>query len=204
VVSAWGAADHRRHDTGRGDPEDPPASEAHSRPTPDCSGACPSGSLLLVLCLTVSGGSPTCPRSRRLGSARSPRLILRLQSPPTPPIVGSVLHARTRVHQSLTRARCPSGCTRLSRRPSAALTALQELLHQSLKQRSSRLKPAPLAAAPAAPAARHPAPSRSVLAGRAGCRQGWWASGVPVRRGRVPGSAGWARAGCWEAPAGVP
>jgi hypothetical protein len=69
------------------------------------------------------------------------------------------------------------------------------------------LQEIPLAAAPAtpaAPAARHPAPSRSVLAGRAGCRQGWWASGVPVRRGRAPGSAEWARAGCWEAPAGVP
>src|SRR2546428_13657361 len=30
-------------------------------------------------------------------------------------------------------ARCPIVCTRLSRRPSAALTALQELLYQSLQ-----------------------------------------------------------------------
>jgi hypothetical protein len=187
-VSAWGTADHRRHHAGRGDPEDPPASESHSRPTPDGSGACPPGSLRLVLCLTVSGGAPTRPRSRRLGSARSPRLLLRLQSPPTPPMVGSVLHARTQVHQSLTHARCPSGCTRLSRHPSAALTALQELLHQSLKQRSSRL------AGPAAPAGRlavtRPPSSLCLQGGPAGGR-----AGGPVRRGRAPGSAGWALAG---------
>ena len=36
------------------------------------------------------------------------------------------------------------------------------------------------------------------------CLQGGGASGGPGRRGRAPGSAGWARAGCWEAPVGVP
>ena len=100
MVSAWGAAAHRRHDPGRGDPEDPPASEAPNRSTPDCSGAGPPARLCLVLCLTVSGGAPTRPRSPRLGNARRPRLRLPLQSPLIPPRVGSVLHARPRVHQS--------------------------------------------------------------------------------------------------------
>jgi hypothetical protein len=36
------------------------------------------------------------------------------------------------------------------------------------------------------------------------CLQGRRASGAPGRRGRAPGSAGWALAGGWEAPASVP
>ena len=88
VVSAGDAADHRRHHAGRGDPEDPPASEARGGPTPHCSGACPPGSLCLVLRLTAPGGSPTRPRSRRLVGASSLRLVLRLRSPLTPPMGG--------------------------------------------------------------------------------------------------------------------
>ena len=88
VVSAGGAADHRRHHARRGHQKDPLPSETCGRPAPHCSGACPPGSLLLVLCLTVSGGSPTRPRSRRLVDASSPRLVLRLRSPLTPPVGG--------------------------------------------------------------------------------------------------------------------
>jgi len=124
------------------------------------------------------------------------------------PYLGSVLHARMRVHQSLARARCPIVCTSLSRRPSAAPPALQELLDQPLqaaaliafesvfKQRSSRLnqpqsgsppRAAPAAckqrsAAPAAPAARPQPPVLAVPGGAglwpAGGRQGWPAAGV--------------------------
>src|SRR4030095_9372369 len=80
----------------------------------------------------------TSPRTWRMGGeawlpwAKAPQRVSRLLVCHTP-CLGSVLHARTRVHQSLVRARCPIVCTRLSRRPSAALTALQELLYQSLQ-----------------------------------------------------------------------
>src|SRR5262245_35995379 len=53
-------------------------------------------------------------------------------------------------------ARCPIVCTRLSRRPSAALTALQELLYQSLQ---------PLVAFESVPPSSLPPSSSS----RAGC-----------------------------------
>jgi hypothetical protein len=79
VVSAWGTADHRRHHAGRGDPEDPPASEARSRPAPDCSGACPPGSLRLVLRLTAPCASPTRLRLLPWGGTTPPS--------PTPPDV---------------------------------------------------------------------------------------------------------------------
>ena len=101
------------------------------------------------------------------------------------PSLGSVLHARMRVHPSLARARCLIVCTNLSRRPPAAPPALQALLYQSLQRRSSHLnqpqrgnppRAAP-AAAPTAPAAR---PQASVLSvpGSAGrllprCGAGW-------------------------------
>ena len=76
--SEGGAADHRRHHAGRGDPADPPASETFRRATPSCSGACPPGSLRLVLRLTAPGGSPTRPQScglvgaTALGSGHAP------------------------------------------------------------------------------------------------------------------------------------
>jgi hypothetical protein len=60
----------------------PPIAPAH------CASACPPGSLRLVLRLTAPGGSPTRPRSCRLVGANSPRLVLRLRSPLTPPMGG--------------------------------------------------------------------------------------------------------------------
>src|SRR5262245_14606097 len=53
-LPAGDAADDRRHHTGRGDPENPPASETGGGPTPDCPGASPPGSVRLVLHLTAS------------------------------------------------------------------------------------------------------------------------------------------------------
>jgi hypothetical protein len=78
LVSAGGAADHRRHHARRGDQTDPPASEIFCRSTPSCPGACPPGSLRLVLRLTAPGGSPTRPRAcglvgaTALGSGHAP------------------------------------------------------------------------------------------------------------------------------------
>src|SRR5215813_3382202 len=57
VLSAGDATEYRGHDTRRGHPEDPPASETGRRPAPDRSGACPPGRLCLVLRLTAPGGS---------------------------------------------------------------------------------------------------------------------------------------------------
>src|SRR5262245_19007412 len=54
LVSAGDAADHCRHDAGRGDPDDPPAPEVRGGPTPHCSRACPPGSLGVVLGLPVA------------------------------------------------------------------------------------------------------------------------------------------------------
>jgi hypothetical protein len=59
------------------------------------------------------------------------------------PSLGSVLHARMRVHPSLARARCLIVCTNLSRRPPAAPPALQALLYQSLQRRSAILPEQP-------------------------------------------------------------
>src|SRR5262245_30136253 len=53
LVSTGGAADHRGHHARRGDPENPPASEARGGPAPDCTGVCPPRSLRLVLRLTA-------------------------------------------------------------------------------------------------------------------------------------------------------
>ena len=93
------------------------------------------------------------------------------------PYLDSVLHARTRVHQSPAHARCLIVCISLSRRPSAAPTALQEILPQALKAvPQSSLQQSPRAV-PAVPAARHQPPVLSVPCGAglwpAGCRQGW-------------------------------
>ena len=49
LVSVGGAAHHRGHYAGRGDPKDPPASAPCGRPTPDCSGSFPPRSLRLAL-----------------------------------------------------------------------------------------------------------------------------------------------------------
>jgi hypothetical protein len=75
----------------------------------------------------------------------------------------STLHARTRVHASLTRARCPIVCAHLSRRPSAAPPGLQALLYQSLQwqahrvlQQAHRVCISPPPVAPTAPPAHHP------------------------------------------------
>ena len=72
LVSAGGAADHRRHHAGRGDPEDPPASEACRRPTSHCPSACPPGSLRLVLRLTAPRASPTRLRPLPWGGTTPP------------------------------------------------------------------------------------------------------------------------------------
>ena len=139
------------------------------------------------------------------------------------PYLGSVLHARMRVHQSLARARCPIVCTSLSRRPSAAPPALQELLDQPLqaaaliafasvfKQRSSRLhqpqsgsppRAAPAAckqrsAAPAAPAAR-PQPPVLAVPGGAGL---WPAAGVGrLRHALARPAPGGRRGACGPPP----
>jgi hypothetical protein len=112
----------------------------------------------VVLCLTVSGGSL---RPRQPSSGPEPEALLALsvggegrlsgvlRAPPARPAAPvvqqplafaacSTLHARTRVHASLTRARRPIVCTHLSRRPSAAPPGLQALLYQSLQADSSR------------------------------------------------------------------
>jgi hypothetical protein len=67
VLSAGDATDYRGHDTRRGHPEDPPASETGSRPAPDRSGACPPGRLCLVLRLTAPSGSLNRPRQPSSG-----------------------------------------------------------------------------------------------------------------------------------------
>ena len=59
VVSGGVATNHRRYHAWRGDPQDPPASETCRRPTPDRTGACPPGSLCVVLGLSVPRVSPT-------------------------------------------------------------------------------------------------------------------------------------------------
>ena len=69
MVSAGGAADHCGSHAARGDPEDPPASEARGGPPPDCSGASPPRSLRLVLRLTAPGGSRTRSRQPSAGPA---------------------------------------------------------------------------------------------------------------------------------------
>jgi hypothetical protein len=112
----------------------------------------------VVLCLTVSGGSLTPPRQPSSGPEPEALLALSvggegrlscvLRAPPARPAAPvvqqplafaacSTLHARTHVHASLTRARCPIVCTHLSRRPSAAPPGLQALLYQSLQQLGS-------------------------------------------------------------------
>ena len=80
VVSAGGAADHRRHHARRGDPENPPASEACRRPTPDCSSACPPSSFRVVLRLSMGCRRPVPDRSGSWALS-SRRLVLRLRSP---------------------------------------------------------------------------------------------------------------------------
>jgi hypothetical protein len=110
----------------------------------------------VVLCLTVSGGSLTRPRQPSSGpepeallalsvggEGRLSGVLRALPARPAAPVVQqplacaacSTLHARTRGHAALTRARCPIVCTHLSRRPSAAPPGLQALLYQSLQCR---------------------------------------------------------------------
>jgi hypothetical protein len=67
VLSAGDAADYRGHDTRRGHPAAPPASETGSRPAPARSGACPPGRLCLGLRLTAPGGSLHRPRQPASG-----------------------------------------------------------------------------------------------------------------------------------------
>jgi hypothetical protein len=105
------------------------------------------------------------------------------------PCLGSVLHARTRVNQSLVRARCPIVCTSLSRHPSAALTALQELLHQSLQAALiafEAVPPSSLAAPPRSSPRRAGYPSPGPRPVRA-LRRGW---GVGLRRPSLGGAQG--------------
>src|SRR5262249_5638103 len=72
LVSAAGLADHRGHYAGRGDPENPPASEAGGGPTPHCSNACPPRSLCVVLGLSVPRTSPTRLRPLPWGGTTPP------------------------------------------------------------------------------------------------------------------------------------
>src|SRR5262249_37924386 len=237
VLSARVAADHRRHHAGRGDPKDPPASETCRRSTPYRTGACPPGSLRLVLRLTVPGMSQpplgslargchtafvwswACgPRSHRRWVVRAdspasysyPQGVPRLLVCRTP-CLGSVLHARTRVHQSLARARCPIVCTSLSHRPPAAPTALQELLHHFFAQSfkgSHRLESAPLGHCPSLgprPPCRDDRQRQAAAVSRPACGvQRWPAAGALARLGSglpVAWGGRW-RAACWEAPTG--
>ena len=129
------------HHAGRGDPHDPPASEARSRPTPDCSGAYPPRSLCLVRRLTAPGGSLTRPRQLSSGPAPAiPPLLLGAEAwpsyvLPTPPARPAA--ARMPYPSPWQRPARPSTparvCTRLSlhdsaqQEPSAVPPALQEL-----------------------------------------------------------------------------
>ena len=72
LVSAGGAAHHRGHHAGRGDPQDPPASAPCGRPTPNCAGSFPPRSLRLVLRLTSSGGERTRLRPLPWGGTKQP------------------------------------------------------------------------------------------------------------------------------------
>src|SRR6185295_20333018 len=72
LVSAGVAADHRGHHAGRGDPDDPPTSEARGGPTPHGASACPPSSLCVVLRLTSPGVERIRPRSLRLGGTKHP------------------------------------------------------------------------------------------------------------------------------------
>jgi hypothetical protein len=82
----------------------------------------------------------TSPRTWRMGGeawlpwAKAPQRVSRLLV--CTPLVLAACYTPARVCISLSfvlAARCPIVCTRLSRCPSAALTALQELLYQSLQ-----------------------------------------------------------------------
>src|SRR5262245_4657796 len=148
VLSVGIAADHRRHHAGRGDPADPPASETCRKSTPSCPGACPPGSLRLILRLTAPGGHRLVPDHAGSWVPQRSGLAIRLRPSMRPvgkeacppasayphralllpvcriPYLDSVLHARTPVHQSPAHARCLIVCISLSRRPSAAPTAV--------------------------------------------------------------------------------
>ena len=96
-----------RPSRGRGDPQNPPASEARGGPAPDRTGACPPGSLCVVLCLTAPEGAAVvrswvcdpCARCRWVGREGCPAsaypqrvpllLVCRI------PCLGSVLNAPT-------------------------------------------------------------------------------------------------------------
>jgi hypothetical protein len=191
----------------------------------------------VVLCLSVSGGSL---RPRQPSSGPEPEALLALsvggegrlsgvlRAPPARPAAPvvqqplafaacSTLHARTRVHASLTRARRPIVCTHLSRRPSAAPPGLQALLYQSLQQQAHRVYISP----PPQPQRRRlpitqaaqgqPPPSWPCPAARAGglpapARAGspWvWAPPCPPWQGLRPAGVGWVgRPQAW-APAGA-
>jgi Putative transposase len=142
VVSAGGAADHRSHNAGRGDPEDPPASETRSGPTPDYSSTCPPRSLCLVLRLIVRDGERTRLRLRQWGGTKPPSSY----PPPARPMGGeggpSYVMPVPPAHPAAARLPHPS----LWQRPARPL-----LLHQCLATRlcslSHRLHP-PLAQPP--------------------------------------------------------
>ena len=104
LVSRGDAADYCRHHAGRGDPHDPPASEARRGPPCHGSGACPPRSLCVVLGLTAPRASP--PRLRPLpwGGTTPPS--------PAPPAV-SPHTVRGRRGMAVRRQRLPSaprGC----------------------------------------------------------------------------------------------
>jgi hypothetical protein len=72
VLSAGGAAAHRRPHAGRGDPADPPASATRHGSTCRCPSACPPGSLRVVLRLPTPRVSPPPARAPGLGGAQPP------------------------------------------------------------------------------------------------------------------------------------
>jgi hypothetical protein len=93
LVSTGGAAHHRRHHARRGDPEDPPASEAFRRPAPDCSDSWVPHNFRLVCRLR-------CPVARPVGGEVWLSCVVAPQRVPLlprcrTPRLASVLYART-------------------------------------------------------------------------------------------------------------
>jgi hypothetical protein len=180
VLSAGIAADHCRHHAGRGDPDDPPASEARSRPPPDGSGASPPGSLCVVLRLRGPAPSPAavvwscaCDSPSAAGEAW---LSCVLPTPPAHPAAARMPYPLSWKRAARPHACAPvSRCTTVpSRSPpqrlqrcksfAAALIASSTALiafDSAPRQQSPPSSPSrPARVAPAAPAARHLTPAR--------------------------------------------
>ena len=136
LLSAGGAADHRRHHAGRGHPEDPPASETVCKPTSSLyrpvSARKPSPGPPPDRASGVTDPAPTADMGKDhaavsawachlpapgtwLGRHGRPASASPLRAPRRPvchvPCLGRVLHARTRLNEALAMtARCPIVC----------------------------------------------------------------------------------------------